>query len=115
MMAVGQVPGASGRGPLIAVSWLDWKLGARLLLKYPALTIIGGLSLAGAIAIGAVGIEVADELLYKRLPFDDGGRGSPGRAGTVSARRRRPGPRRAPHPAFRRSAAAACRATAARG
>src|SRR3970040_628890 len=53
---------------------LDWKLGARLLLKYPALTIIGGLSLAGAIAIGAVGIEVADELLYKRVPFDEGGR-----------------------------------------
>ena len=59
---------------LIGVSWLDWKLGARLLLKYPALTIIGGLSLAGAIAIGAVGIEVADELLYKRLPFDRGSR-----------------------------------------
>ena len=61
-------------GGLTAVSWLDWKLGARLLLKYPALTIIGGLSLAGAIAIGAIGIEVADELLYKRLPFDEGGR-----------------------------------------
>src|SRR3954468_6045001 len=57
-----------------AVSWLDWKLGARLLRKYPALTIIGGLSLAGAIAIGAVGIELADELLYKRLPFDGGSR-----------------------------------------
>jgi predicted permease len=26
---------------MMAVSWLDWKLGARLLLKYPALTIIG--------------------------------------------------------------------------
>src|SRR5512138_325444 len=59
---------------LTAVSWLDWKLGARLLLKFPALTIIGGLSLSAAIAIGAVGIEVADELLYKRLPFDDGDR-----------------------------------------
>src|SRR3954470_7306110 len=57
-----------------AVSWLDWKLGARLLRKYPALTIIGGLSLAGAIAIGAVGVELADELLYKRLPFEDGSR-----------------------------------------
>ena len=74
MTAVGEVPGASGRGPLTVVSWLDWKLGARLLLKYPALTIIGGLSLAAAIAIGAVGIEVADELLYKRLPFAEGGR-----------------------------------------
>src|SRR5687767_14461400 len=59
---------------MTTVSWLDWKLGVRLLLKYPALTIIGGLSLAAAIAIGAIGIEVADELLYKRLPFDDGGR-----------------------------------------
>jgi putative ABC transport system permease protein len=57
-----------------AVSWLDWKLGARMLLKYPALTIIGGLSLAAAIAIGVVGIELADELLYKRLPFDEGSR-----------------------------------------
>ncbi len=59
---------------LTAVSWLDWKLGARLLVKYPALSIIGGLSLAGAIAIGAVGIELAGELLYKRLPFDQGDR-----------------------------------------
>ena len=59
---------------MTTVSWLDWKLGARMLLKHPALTIIGGLSLAGAIAIGVVGIEVADELLYKRLPFDEGGR-----------------------------------------
>src|SRR6188508_3485595 len=56
------------------LAWLDWKLGARMLLKYPALTIIGGLSLAGAIAIGAVGIEVAGELLYKRLPFPEGDR-----------------------------------------
>ncbi len=74
MTAVGDAPGGSGRGPLTAVSWLDWKLGARLLVKYPALTIIGGLSLAGAIAIGSIGIEVADELLYKRLPFPEGGR-----------------------------------------
>jgi predicted permease len=61
-------------GARTVVSWLDWKLGARLLLKYPALTIIGGLSLAGVMAIGTVGIELADELLYKRLPFDEGGR-----------------------------------------
>jgi predicted permease len=56
------------------LSWLDWKLGVRLLLRYPGLTIIGGVSLAAAIAVGAVGIEVADELLYKRLPFDQGDR-----------------------------------------
>jgi putative ABC transport system permease protein len=59
---------------LTAVSWLDWKLGARMLLRYPALTIIGGLSLAAAMTIGAIGIEVAGELLYKPLPFDEGSR-----------------------------------------
>src|SRR5262245_9217921 len=45
-----------------------------MLVKHPALTIVGGLSLAAAIAIGALGIEIADELLYKRLPFDGGAR-----------------------------------------
>jgi predicted permease len=59
---------------MTAVSWLDWKLGARMLRKHPGLTIIAGLSLAAAIAIGVVGVEVADELLYKRLPFDEGSR-----------------------------------------
>jgi predicted permease len=73
-MMAGDGTAASGRSPWTVVSWLDWKLGARLLLRYPALTIIGGLSLAAAIALGAVGIELADELLYKRLPFDEGSR-----------------------------------------
>jgi predicted permease len=55
-------------------SGLDWKLGARMLLKHPALTIVGGLSLAAAMALGTVGIELAGELLYQPLPFDGGGR-----------------------------------------
>jgi predicted permease len=45
-----------------------------MLLKHPALTIVAGVSLAAAIAIGVVGIEIAGELLYKRLPFDGGSR-----------------------------------------
>ena len=45
-----------------------------MLLKHPALTVIGGLSLAAAIAIGVVGIELAGELLHKPLPFDEGRR-----------------------------------------
>src|SRR4051794_33218486 len=74
MTAAGKHRGSYVRGPLRLFSWLDWKLGTRMLLKHPALTIIGGLSLAAAIAIGAIGIEVANELLYKRLPFDGGSR-----------------------------------------
>ena len=73
-MTTGDARATSRRSLRTAVSWLDWKLGARLLLRYPALTIIGGLSLAAAIAIGVVGIELADELLYKQLPFDEGSR-----------------------------------------
>lgn len=56
---------------LSAVSWLDWKLGARMLLKHPALTIIGGLSLAEAIPLRVVGIELAGELLSTQPPFDE--------------------------------------------
>jgi putative ABC transport system permease protein len=73
-MTAGGLPAASRRRLPTPGSWLDWKLGARMLLKYPALTVIGGLSLAAAIAIGVVGIELAGELLYKRLPFDGGNR-----------------------------------------
>ena len=32
--------------------WLDLKLGARMLWKYPGLSIIGGLAMAVAIAFG---------------------------------------------------------------
>src|SRR5262245_51120577 len=34
-------------------SWLDFKLGLRMLVKYPGLTIVGGLALAFGIAVGA--------------------------------------------------------------
>jgi predicted permease len=59
---------------LSGVSWLDWKLGVRMLLKQPALSVIGSVSLAAAMAIGLVGMEAATELLYARLPFADGER-----------------------------------------
>ena len=59
---------------MTGLSRLDWTLGVRMLLKHPALSIIGGLSLAAAIALGVVGIELAGELLYKTLPFDEGAR-----------------------------------------
>ena len=34
-------------------SLLDFKLGARMLLKYPGLSLVGGLGMAVAIAVGA--------------------------------------------------------------
>jgi putative ABC transport system permease protein len=56
------------------VTWLDWKLGARMLVKYPGLSVIGGLTLAGTIGLGAAWFEVTRQIVNPRLPFDDGDR-----------------------------------------
>src|SRR5918994_2046030 len=50
---------------------LDIKLGARMLRKYPGLTIVGGLAMAFAIAIGAASFEFATQFLYPSLPLPE--------------------------------------------
>ncbi|MFB3854647.1 MAG: ABC transporter permease [Vicinamibacterales bacterium] len=55
-------------------SWLDVKLGARMLAKYPFVSAVSGLALAIAIAIGTAWFEIAGMRFYPTLPFDDGGR-----------------------------------------
>lgn len=57
-----------------AVSWIDFKLGFRMLVKYPGLTIIGGLAMAFAISVGAGGFELATQYIRPNLPLDDGDR-----------------------------------------
>ena len=57
-----------------AMSYLDWKLGARMLLKYPALSVIGGLTLASAIGLGAGWFEMTMLTLYPDLPLPDSDR-----------------------------------------
>ena len=44
----------------------DYKLGLRMLLKYPGLTVAGGLALAIAIAIGAGWYDLTSKLLSRR-------------------------------------------------
>jgi len=55
-------------------SWLDWKLGGRMLLKYPGLSIIGGMTLAAAMALGAGFFEFTWEMRDPKLPLEDGER-----------------------------------------
>jgi predicted permease len=55
-------------------SWLDWKLGARMLLKYPGLSLVGGLTIAATIGLGAAWFEVTQQLARPSLPFVDGDR-----------------------------------------
>ncbi|HYH80559.1 MAG TPA: ABC transporter permease [Longimicrobium sp.] len=53
---------------------LDFKLGFRMLLKYPGLTLVGGLAFAFAIAIGAAYFEFSRQFIHPRLPLPDGDR-----------------------------------------
>jgi putative ABC transport system permease protein len=55
-------------------SWLDVKLGARMLVKYPVLTIVGGISMAFAIWVGAGTFEGIRQLVFPVIPLPDGDR-----------------------------------------
>lgn len=55
-------------------SWLDFKLGFRMLARYPGLTVVGGLAMAVAIAIGAAAFEAITQIVRPTLPFPDGDR-----------------------------------------
>jgi predicted permease len=56
------------------MSWLDIKLGGRMLVKYPGLTIVGGLAMAFAILVGIVIFQFAGLFLYPSLPLANGDR-----------------------------------------
>ena len=52
----------------------DYKLGLRMLLKYPGLTLAGGLALAIAIGIGAGWYDLSGKFLAPTIPLPDGDR-----------------------------------------
>ena len=53
---------------------LDARLGVRMLIKHRWLTLVGGLAMTVAIAIGATAFEVINDLLDPTLPFPQGDR-----------------------------------------
>ena len=61
---LGWVPGRS----------LDFKLGLRMLIKHPGLTLVAGVAMAFAIAVGAGTFEFLKDAMYPTLPLDDGDR-----------------------------------------
>jgi predicted permease len=56
------------------VSWLDFKMGFRMLARYPGLTVIGTAAISVAIALGALYFEALNKGLNPRLPIRDGDR-----------------------------------------
>ena len=53
---------------------LDLKLGFRMLVKYPGLTIVGGLAMAFGIWFGAVSFQMFEIMTSTKLPLPDGDR-----------------------------------------
>ncbi len=58
----------------VGLSWLDFKLGFRMLIKHPGLTVVAGLAISFAIAVGAGTFEFATDMLFPTLPLDEGDR-----------------------------------------
>jgi len=56
------------------LSALDFRLGVRMLTRYPGLTIVGGLALAFAIAVGVSAFTFISAYLYPVIPLDEGDR-----------------------------------------
>ena len=58
----------------MGLSLLDFKLGFRMLSRYPMLTAVGSLAMAVAIGVGAGTFEVVGRVTDPSLPFPDGDR-----------------------------------------
>ena len=52
-------------------SWLDFKVGFRMLARYPGLTIVGTVAIAVAIALGTLYFEAVNKWQHPQLPVRD--------------------------------------------
>ena len=52
----------------------DLKIGGRMLVKYPGLTIVGGVAMAFAICVGIVIFQVVGLFVHPTLPLPEGAR-----------------------------------------
>lgn len=54
--------------------FLDLRLGWRMLVKYPGLTVVGTLAITFAVCLGVGAFEFLSQVAYPRLPLEDGDR-----------------------------------------
>jgi len=60
--------------PWLSSSWLDIRLGLRLLVRNWGLTLVGGLAMSVAIGIAAVVFAAFDVIMWSPLPLEEGDR-----------------------------------------
>src|SRR6185369_4661541 len=53
----------------IIFSWLDFKVGFRMLARYPGLTLVGTVAIAIAIALGSLYFEALNKWQNPKLPI----------------------------------------------
>jgi hypothetical protein len=58
----------------MGLSWLDFKVGVRMLSRYPMLTVVGSLAMAVAIGVGAGTFDVITRVTNPSLPLPNGDR-----------------------------------------
>jgi putative ABC transport system permease protein len=58
----------------VLFSWLDFKVGFRMLARYPGLTVVGTVAMAVAIALGTIYFEAVNKWKNPRLPIRDADR-----------------------------------------
>src|SRR3970040_1232198 len=63
-----------GRGRQFRFSGLDFKVGFRMLARYPGITVVGTVAIAVAIALGTLYFEALNKFWNPRLPIQDGDR-----------------------------------------
>ncbi len=62
------------RSRQIRFSWLDFKVGLRMLARYPGLTVVGTVAIAVAIALGSLYFEALNKWQNPKLPIRDADR-----------------------------------------
>jgi hypothetical protein len=70
-------PGEVSAGDVLqgfGLSWLDFKLGLRMLVKHPGLTVVATLAIAFGVALGAGVSEFYRDMFRPTLPFPDADR-----------------------------------------
>jgi putative ABC transport system permease protein len=67
-----QTPVARARS--LRFSWLDFKVGVRMLARYPGLTLVGTAAIAMAIALGTIYFEAVNKWQNPRLPIPNADR-----------------------------------------